>query len=92
MRYGSVGWRTVMLNGRQLAAARDERASKNSPAKRSGWFCEERKRSLQKKRVPLCSLSQEEYGRASKSEIIVMTRVKTTLFSCRHSSLRLATP
>ncbi len=28
----------------------------------------------------------------NKGEFIEMTRVKTTMFSCRHSSLRVATP
>jgi hypothetical protein len=38
MRYGYGRWRVVMLNKRQFAAMCDEKAGKNSPARRSGLF------------------------------------------------------
>lgn len=76
-----------MLNGNQLLLrAMSRKAKKPYEAKWAG--SEERISSLQKRVVPICSLSKEEYGRTYKSEIIVMIRVKTTAFSCRHSSLR----
>lgn len=75
-----------MLNGNQLLLrAMSRKAKKPYEAKWAG--SEERISSLQRV-VPICSLSKEEYGRTYKSEIIAMTRVKTTVFSCRHSSLR----
>lgn len=67
-----------MLNGRQCAATCDEQASKRKPYEAKWAGCEERKRSLQKRGVSLCSLSKKEYGRTYKSEIIAMTRVRTT--------------
>ncbi len=80
-----------MLNERQCTAACDKQASKRSSYEAKWADYEERKSNLQKREVPLWSLSEKEYGRTHKSEIGVMC-VKTTLFSCRHSSLSLATP
>ncbi|GAC1388766.1 MAG: hypothetical protein NVS4B11_11260 [Ktedonobacteraceae bacterium] len=69
------------------------RADKQKKPYEAEWAGrEERKRSLQKSVVDICSLSKEEYGHTERSDIRVLIRVKTTTFSCRHSSLSLATP
>src|SRR6266496_5647736 len=59
---GYGGWKAVMLNGRQCAAACDEQASKRSPTRRSGLTHEKRKSRLHKRGVAPCSLSNKVQG------------------------------
>lgn len=92
MRYGYVWWRAVMLNGRQFAAACDEQASKSSPTRRSGLVVKSEKEVYRREEYLSGAYLRKSMVALLRARIIAMTRMKTTLFSCRHSSLRLATP
>jgi hypothetical protein len=78
--------------GGNLLLRADKQASKSGPTRPSGLVVKNKKEVYRDRIVYICSISKEKYSRLYKSEIIVMTRMKTTLLICRHSSLSLATP
>jgi len=79
-----------MLNWRQFAAARNKQSSKNRPTRPGGLVVKSEKEVYL--REWYLSGAYLRKVACNKSEIIAMTRMKTILFSCRHSSPGLATP
>ncbi len=77
-----------MLKGRQFAAACDEQANKRSPTRRSGLVGKSEKAVYRREEYLSVVYLRERMVALHKSGIKAMTRMKTTLFSCRHSSLR----
>jgi hypothetical protein len=65
----------VMLSGRHYAAATQCTGKQKQPDEAKWAGSEERKRSLQKRVEPICSLSKEGCDRLNKREIITTTRL-----------------
>jgi hypothetical protein len=76
----------------QFAAACNEQANKRSPTRLSGLVVKSGKGVYRREEYLSVAYLKEEYDRTYKGEVIEMTRMKATLFSCRRSSLSLATP
>jgi hypothetical protein len=77
-----------MLNGRQCAAACDEQASKRSPTGRSGLVVRNEKEIYGREEYLSVAYLRKSMVALHKSEIRALTRMKTTVFSWRRSSLR----
>jgi hypothetical protein len=88
----AVWWRAVMLNGGQFAAACNEQASKTSPTRRSGLVVKNEKEIYRREEYLSVVYLRKSIVALLRARIIAMARMKTTWFSCRDSSLRLATP
>src|SRR5258708_40006933 len=67
-----------MLNGRQCAAACAEQASKSSPTRLSGLIVKSEKEVYRREEYLSVACTKKEYSRTYKSEIIAMTRMRTT--------------
>ena len=81
-----------MLNGRQVAAAFDEQESRSSPTRLSGLVVKSEREVYRREWYLSVAYQRKSKVACITNEIKTMTRKKRPFFSCRHSSLSLATP